>query len=299
MFNVVYYIFTFVAGTFFGSFLNVVADRSVNGESILFGRSHCDHCKKPLGPKNLIPLISFIIQKGKCEKCKKKLSYYYPISEIMTGALFVFSAYLTGVFKGLDVFVLSSFVFFTFLMSIYIVLFLTDMKYRIIPPKVVLAGIVVTLLFIVSFTLLDVFLTYTNLKSNEFGAFLLQSGFLTDKINVAMKEFSYILISSVGIYLFFALLFYVTPYFLRGERGMGGGDANLGFLIGLVNRFPNNILAIFLGFVIGSVVSIILIILKRKTVKDTVPFGPFLIIGSLISLLFGSQIINWYLGILQ
>ncbi len=75
---------------------------------------------------------------------------------------------------------------------------------------------------------------------------------------------------------------------------MGFGDVKLGFLIGLVNGFPFGIFSIFLGFVIGAVYSLLLMAVKKKTMKDTIPFGPFLIIGSVITLLFGPAIWEWY-----
>jgi leader peptidase (prepilin peptidase)/N-methyltransferase len=283
MIQVIYYIFTFIAGTFFGSFLNVVADRSVTGESILLGRSHCDHCKKPLGPKNLIPLISYIVQRGKCEKCKKKLSLYYPVSEILTGAAFVLAAYLSGVFISMQVITLVSFAYVTFILSIYVILFLTDIKYTEIPFRIASVGIVVTLLFLVGYSLFDLLMTYYQLNNDALGVFLLQSGYLTDRINIAVNEFVRIFVSALGISIFFAILHFATPYIFNGRTGMGGGDIYLGFLIGLVNRFP---------------ISIFLIIFKIKTLKDAVPFGPFLIIGSVIALLYGNQIFNWYVGVL-
>ena len=77
---------------------------------------------------------------------------------------------------------------------------------------------------------------------------------------------------------------------------MGGGDVKLGLLIGIVNDYPLNILAIFMGFVIGALVSVLLIAIGKKTIKDTVPFGPFLILGSVLALYFGRQLLDWYIG---
>lgn len=78
---------------------------------------------------------------------------------------------------------------------------------------------------------------------------------------------------------------------------MGGGDVKLAFLIGLFNGFPFNLLGIFLGFFFGATISLILIVGRKKTVKDTVPFGPFLILGSVVSLLYGPVILDWYLNL--
>jgi leader peptidase (prepilin peptidase)/N-methyltransferase len=293
MFISLYYFFTFIAGTFFGSFLNVVADRILNGESIWFGRSHCDHCKKPLGPTNLIPILSFILQKGRCDKCNKKISIQYPLSEIATGMAFVLAAYLSGVFRYSNYASILSFIYLTVIFGVFIVMFITDLKERIIPNRVVYFGILFIALFIIFTTVFEFWKLYNIWAHDPFGQQLLATGLLNDQIMNAVKEYGVLLLSSTGIALFFAFLHYATK-----GRGMGGGDIKLGFMIGMVNRYPNNILAIFLGFVIGALISVGLIMIKRKSIKDTVPFGPFLIIGSLISLIYGSAILNWYFGII-
>lgn len=289
---ILYYIFIFVAGAVFGSFFNVVADRSVTGESVLFGRSKCDHCKKPLKVKNLFPIISFLIQKGKCSDCGKKLSWYYPFSEIASGLIFVGCAHFTQLFQSSGLGYSLAFSYLVTIFSIYLIIFLTDVKYRIIPDKVVFAGIWFVLLFFISYSVINFYLTYKAMSADEFGKYLISSGFFTQQIISALKNFGVMLLSSFGIALFFLLLIFVT----RG-RGMGGGDVKLGFLIGLVNAFPTNVLAIFLGFLLGAVFSLILILFKRKTIKDTIAFGPFLILGSVIAFFFGNVILSWYSGL--
>ena len=78
---------------------------------------------------------------------------------------------------------------------------------------------------------------------------------------------------------------------------MGGGDIRLGFLIGIFNGFPQNIIAIFMGFILGAALSLVLVMLKMKTLKDTIPFGPFLITGSVIALIWGLQIWDFYINL--
>ena len=96
-----------------------------------------------------------------------------------------------------------------------------------------------------------------------------------------------------GISLFFLLLIFLTK-----GRGMGGGDVKLGFLIGLVNGFPLSVVAIFLGFLIGAMYSLLLVLFKKKSLKGTIPFGPFLIIGSYLTVFFGNFLFEWYLRLL-
>lgn len=108
------YILLFIAGTFLGSFLNLVSDRLPKGQKITFDRSKCDHCKKNLKPLNLIPLVSFIVQRGKCSFCGKKLSLHYVFSELLTGIMFVLAGLLSGVTVSQSV---SSYILLFFLHS--------------------------------------------------------------------------------------------------------------------------------------------------------------------------------------
>ena len=288
--EIIYYIFVLIAGLLFGSFLNLVADRIVKGESILFGRSHCDHCMKNLVAGDLVPLLSFMLAKGKCRYCSNKLSRTYPFSEILTGLIFVGLAYFTGVFTEAFAARLPLFAFLAVTASFYIVLFLTDLKYRLIPDKVVKPAIVFVFLFNLIFMAYLLGSSYYQLRNDDFGKYLLQAGFWHLQLYEMLRRFAVNLISAITIALFFWFLVYITK-----GRGMGGGDIKLGLLIGLVNGFPSNVIAIFLGFVFGALISILLIILRKKTVKDTIAFGPFLIAGSVAALVWGDLILSWYL----
>jgi len=284
------YILVFVSGLFFGSFLNLVADRILKkGEKIIFSRSKCDYCKKELKAKHLIPLVSFIIQRGKCAMCDKKLSWYYPFSEVLTGLAFMGAAYISGIFSIASFPNIIAFVFLLLLACAYVVIFLTDLKHQIIPNKVVYPAIILVALFMVGNATAYVITTYSRLKADAFGIYLLEAGYLHVQALHMLKSLGMVLLSAALIAGFFALLVKLTK-----GRGMGAGDIKLGFLIGLFNGFPQNIIAIFSGFIIGAIVSLILIALKIKTLKDTVPFGPFLIIGSIVALIWGADIWQFY-----
>ncbi|OGC46467.1 hypothetical protein A2V49_04270 [candidate division WWE3 bacterium RBG_19FT_COMBO_34_6] len=290
--QIILYSLTFISGLFFGSFLNLVADRSIKGEKILIGRSKCDFCKRPLKPINLIPLLSFIIQKGKCASCKKKISFYYPLSEILTGFTFVFAALFSGIFKNYYAATLIIFVYLLIAFSFYVILFLTDMKYKLIPNRIVYPAILFVFCFLIFNTIYYFVSYYYQLKNDEFGIFLLQAGYLNMQIYSALKSFGLLLLSAFGIATFFYFLVFITK-----GRGMGEGDIRLGLLIGLFNGFPYNILAIFFAFVIGAIYSVILIIFGKKSIKDTIAFGPFLLISSVIILFFGSRIWQFYINL--
>lgn len=288
-----WYILTFIAGAFFGSFYNLVSDRSVDGRKVLTGRSVCDFCKKKLESKELIPILSFLMQGGKCSSCKKKLSFYYPLSEILTGFLFVLSAYLSDVFTDFSSPNILVFLYFATVFSFYLILFLTDVKYRLLPNKIIYPAIIVTTLFVIFLTVFDLKMYYDELLTSTFGKYLIAAGLWRNTIINTFKRFIVLIASSGLISLFFLMLIWVTK-----GRGMGGGDVKLGFLIGIFNGFPNNILAIFLGFIIGAIYSLVLILFRKKSIKDTIAFGPFLIIGSLIGMIWGSLIIDWYINFL-
>lgn len=285
----IYYILIFISGLFVGSFLNLAADRYVTGEPILIGRSKCDSCKKNLSPKDLIPLFSFVVSKGKCRFCQSKLSFYYPLSEVLTGLVFIGTAYYLNIFNQYSTGKLLTLAFLLTVFSVYLVILFSDIKYKIIPDAAIFFGIAFALLFFISDFVFSFWRVYKELANDNFGKYLIKTGYLKSLFFYNAKSFAILLVSSLIISLFFWLL----VFFTKG-KGMGEGDIKLGFLIGLFNGFPNNIIAIFLGFLFGAVFSLILVILKKKTMKDTIPFGPFLIIGSVASLIWGSQLINWY-----
>ena len=285
------YIGAFLIGLFFGSFLNLIADRVVRGEQVLKVRSHCESCNKPLKAKNLIPVLSYIFQKGKCSHCSAKLSLYYPLSEVLTGLAFVYALYTSNLIENPGVLRVLGFINILVIFWAYIILFLADAKYRLVPDKVVLPAIVFAFLMPLAILGYSLFMYRSQLLNDKFGLYLIDAGFWHLQVASVLRSILVVLGSSLGIGMFFLLLVLVT-----GGRGMGGGDIRLGILIGLFNGFPGNILAVFLGFVIGALYSIVLLLFRRKGLKDTIAFGPFLLLGSLISYQWGSLIINWYLS---
>lgn len=128
-------IFIFLIGITIGSFLNVLIDRLPAGETVLVGRSHCDFCKKTLQWYELIPLFSWIIQKGRCRRCRKTLSVQYPLIEGITGIGFIL------IFQTFPYSLISLFAYFLIFSSL-LVIFVADAKYQIIPDSMVVAGVI-------------------------------------------------------------------------------------------------------------------------------------------------------------
>ena len=129
-------LYLFIVGLFFGSFFNCLCDRLSNNQSIIHPGSHCDNCKHELTWYELIPVFSYLFQGGKCSKCKIKLSFWYPLTEIFTGLLFMGSFILYGfTFDTLLAIVIS---------SVFICVIISDAKYMIILDEVLVVGIILT-----------------------------------------------------------------------------------------------------------------------------------------------------------
>jgi len=260
--SIFFVFFFFILGLFFGSFLNLISDRLSRNEKIT-GRSYCENCKKTLSWKDLIPLLSFVWLKGKCRYCHVKLSNYYLFSEILTGILFVltFIYISTGtIFPPkadqplADNFQFSiAAIYYFFIISAMIVIFFADLRHGIIPDKVVLSAVTVTLAWLL-------FINHQSLFINH-------------------------LISAAGAFLFFLFLFLITK-----GKGMGFGDVKLSFLMGLVLGYPGVFYSIYLAFLTGGAFAIILLLWKKKELKSQVAFGPFLVASFLLVLYFQPQI---------
>ena len=138
------YIFLFLLGSAIGSFLNVLTDRWSTGESIM-GRSACDHCHKKIQWYDLLPVVSYFILGGKSRCCHKKISFYYPLIEFLTGAAFVLGWIY---FPGTDIF-LAKIIFLVILCAL-IVVFFADTKYQIIPDEVQVIFLLSSLIFLFS-----------------------------------------------------------------------------------------------------------------------------------------------------
>ena len=251
MFTLIFFLF----GLIIGSFLNVVVFRLNVAESLL-GRSSCPHCKKQIRWYDNIPLLSFILLKMKCRDCGKKISWQYPLVELLTGISFA----LVGAYF-FDVFYLQSLIpvfYYLVLFSLLLVIFVYDFKYMEIPMIVFWIAIGWSILF----TLFSDWMNFVP----EFGIWNLST-------------FSG-LVGGIAAFLFFFILVSVSK-----EKWMGMGDAYLAFLAGFVVGFPDIFLVLVLAFFIGSVCSIILLAMKKKTMKSQVPFAPFLVSALMLSII--------------
>src|SRR3989344_9157803 len=135
---VIVYIFIFFIGLFFGSFLNVLADRLSKGKTML-GRSICDSCKHTLAWNDLIPIVSYVILGGKCRYCKAPFSIQYPLAEIFTGVIFVLTWYVSTERLVISTDVFGLHIIHVAIAAVLIVMFLADIRYQIIPDEMQIA----------------------------------------------------------------------------------------------------------------------------------------------------------------
>jgi prepilin signal peptidase PulO-like enzyme (type II secretory pathway) len=254
---IAYLVFVFILGSAVGSFLNVVADRVVHGESIL-GWSYCDHCHTTLSVLDLVPIISFVGLGARCRYCHRKISLQYPIVEFITASLFVLAFWVLATSFTLTI---STLAFWLFLISILVVVAIVDFKYYLVPTTLVYFASLVALFF--------AYFAFT------------QSVFL-DHVLAA----------------FAASAFFGLVVILSRGRGMGFGDVVLAFLMGLILGMEGTLTALFIAFLLGAFVAVILVALRRKKFGQVIPFAPFLVIGIFASMFFTSQIVSWYLGML-
>lgn len=267
------YLLIFVLGIVIGSFLNVVIDRLPRGESLVKRRSHCEHCNKQLAWFDLIPLVSYILLHGRCRHCKKVISKYYITVEFLTGISFVLTIF-TIIGQNIDLLAEGRFLitagYILFVVSTLIAIFFIDYKYGIIPFKVVFAAVIVTCVW---FFLLP-FLHFT---SRELGFLILEKNYFINYLASGLCAFA-----------FFLFLFLITK-----GRGLGFGDVVYVFFMGFILGFPKVILALYIAFLTGAVGSLILVMIGRKKIRGgTIPFGPFLTFGTLISLLWGQFLLD-------
>jgi len=245
-------------GCAIGSFLNVCIDRLPAGKSLLYPPSHCDICQHPLSPRDLIPLFSYLWLHRRCRYCKAPIPQRPFWVELATGFLFALVYWRFGL--------TVEFAVTAFYGSLFIVLMVIDLEHGLILNKIVYPAAVVALIISV---------------------FLPQTGIIPLPWPEALNGI-------IGCAIGFAFLLIPT---LVSRGGMGWGDVKMAALIGLVTGFPMVLVALMTGVILGGLVAAVLLLLKKKGRKEAIPFGPFLSLGTIATLLWGKQILDWYWGL--
>jgi len=291
-----YYLILFLFGLGFGSFLNVVSlrfdpENKVFDTKRIGGRSACPHCHKTLRWYELIPLFSFFVQGGKCRSCGAKLSWQYPIVELLGGLIFVavpFFSILNSAASSRFLFSyysIGSWAVWIFILLILLLIALIDLKHFLIPDELNL------LLMILGFILVAIEsvsgLQIFQLSFFRHYALIFSFGWLNGSIWI--NHLFAALVASI----FFAFIFFGGK-----EKFLGGGDVKIAFSLGLILGWPDILMAFFIAFVLGGFLGLILIILKKRTMKDLLPLAPFLAIGFCLTVFFGYQLIGGYFSLI-
>ena len=254
-------VLAFLIGASVGSFLNVVADRLPAGRSLLGPKSFCEACDRTLSYWELVPVLSYLVLRGRCRSCGTAIPVRFVLVELLTGILYtlVYLRYGMG----------TEFVVISVAISFMVVVALIDLERGLILNRLVYPSVVALIL-------LSPFWSELGLSR----AFLGDHNLLASVMNS--------LLAGLGAFLVFFAISLVYP------DGMGGGDVKLAGVVGLTVGFPGVLLALWLAAVTGGLVAILLLVLRKRGRKDPIPFGPFLSLGAVAVLLAGSDIVYRY-----
>jgi leader peptidase (prepilin peptidase)/N-methyltransferase len=263
----------FLFGLVVGSFLNVCILRIPEDKSIVLPSSSCTKCGKPIAPYDNIPVLSWLILKGKCRNCKAKISIMYPAVELLTGLLFLACVLVFGL--TIDALKWATF------SAVLVVLTITDLRERILPDSVNLFGVIAGLLF-----------SFFTKPTDGTALWIANRWFDFPPPQPVLSFADAILGALVGS----GLLWVVAEgYFrLRGREGMGLGDVKMMAAVGVFLGLKRTLMTVLAGSLLGSVIGIVLISLSKKDRNYELPFGTFLGAGALLVLFFGTPALQWY-----
>jgi leader peptidase (prepilin peptidase)/N-methyltransferase len=247
-----------ILGLAIGSFLNVCIDRLPQNKSIVFPPSHCEACQHKLAAKDLIPVFSYLRLRGRCRYCQASIPRKLFWVELVTALIFALLYWHYGLSPELGVMI--------FYACLFIIIFVIDLEHGLILNKVVYPAMIVAFLLA-----------------------LYPWPWLTESIGM---RFAY---AALGGGIGFAIFFLIA---IISRGGMGWGDVKLAALIGLATGFPLVILAIIMAAILGGIVAVALVIAGKRQRRQTIPFGPFLALAAMITLLWGTNIMSWYLGLM-
>ena len=236
-------------GLVIGSFLNVVIARLPEGKSLSRPRSTCPGCSALIAWYDNVPLVSYLVLRGRCRSCRMAIPWRYPIVEAATGAAFLLAYPREGF--TMDFIVTAA------LLAALIAITAIDLRHQIIPDIITLPGIA--------------------------------AGVAASLVSQRVDWLESLIGVAVGGGIFLVII-------LASGGGMGGGDMKLGAMLGAFLGWKVGLLALLLAVLAGGAVAVCLLLLGRKGRKEAIPFGPFLALGGAVSLLWGNQLLTWYLG---
>src|SRR6266536_1861090 len=274
------YIFAGVLGAIIGSFLNVVIHRLPLEDSIVFPNSRCPSCGAVIAFYDNVPILSYLLLRGRCRSCETRISARYPAVELMTALLFVAVTWRVGLTLVLP--------FDLIFVSALIALVFIDAEHMILPNAITYPGIVFALVARLTIPYLLGSPHFDDLPG-------LMQGMLSDMPIWAASLIGALIGALVGGGSLWLMGW--TWERLRGVEAMGLGDVKMMFMVGAYLGWRLTILTIFFGVLSGSLIGVALMVQQgKKDMQMLLPFGVFLGIGSIIALMVGPQIVEWYAG---
>lgn len=257
------YLIMLVIGLCFGSFLNVIVYRLPNNISVTTPPSRCPSCDRRLGFVDLIPLIGYLILRGRCRSCGVRISLRYPLVELATGLLTLALFIKFGL-------TMEFFLYFILLFLLFAIAQI-DLEKRIVPNKLVLIGLIFGLLL-----------------------YLPQIISIVTYIPPVFTAARPVTDGLIGLLLGGGIMLII---FLVSRGGMGAGDIKLMALIGFYVGVRGTALVMLFGFFFGALVGVTYMILGKLTRKDALPFAPYLSLATLVEVFWGEQLWNIYINL--
>ena len=274
------YVLVGVFGAIIGSFLNVVIHRVPREESIVFPNSRCPSCGAVIGFYDNVPVLSYLALAGKCRRCKERISVRYPAVELLTGILFFAVAWHDGLSAALP--------FDLVFTGALIALVFIDAEHMILPNAITYPGIVFAAIARIALPLLMGVPHFDDLGSLINGPLAGMPIWVASLVGALLGA-----LAGGGSLWLMGWLWER----LRGVEAMGLGDVKMMFMVGAYLGWRLTILTIFVGVLSGSIIGVLLMIGKgKRDMQMLLPFGIFLGLGALASLLFGSYLVEWYAG---
>jgi leader peptidase (prepilin peptidase)/N-methyltransferase len=301
----------FVVGLLFGSFLNVCISRLPRRESIVRPRSHCPQCGTAIRWYDNIPLLSWILLRGRCRDCNQTIPWRYPLVELATGLWFaivvfeVTASSLVGLYVQLSaewwaIHILTG-LGLIILGFLLIGLMVMDWRTMILPDSFTLGGIAIALFLVCSQAIFlgpkedEVILTKHHIQ-------LTSPGGVVDHGNLFLTGPESLIFGRIAAICGAALVLLLIRWIYRAARhreGMGLGDVKLLAMIAAFLGFWPAILALFLGTLVAAVYGIVLLARNKAGASSKLAFGSFLCIGGLVAAQFGDRLINMYITLLR
>jgi len=253
-----------ILGAAIGSFLNVCVDRLPAGKSLTSPPSHCDACQRRLNYLDLFPVFSYIILRGRCRYCGARIPLRVLWVELGCG---LFTAFLFWN-KGLTL----EFAIIAFYSYIYITIALIDLRHQLILNKIVYPSLIAALI------IAPFFIQGGNWQGGQLHFGDVDAGILNALIGAGVG-FVFLLIPAIV-----------------SRGGMGLGDVKMAALIGLTTGFPGVLVAVLGGIILGGLTAIMLLVFRIKKRKEAIPFGPFLSLATIVTLIWGGDIFHWYMA---